>query len=259
MACGISISIPFFLSFSRSRFSLFLLYFSFMDNRSILNSYESTEHALMDSFKAAAVKVTNLYKDALAQNRRGFAAGYQQAFQDLFEFTRTHAHGSTHIAVEDLLEFAQRKDEQLMAELGSDGVLDGSTSTTTTTASATTTTTTNNTSTHTTTTHNHLSTPTPDQKHQDAIVDKSIFQIDPNTQFTFTPPTLSPRVPYGSMMGSPWMVHPQQQQQQHHLQENMGDTLKRRHVGNELSFMGRTLSNMDVDSSEPSMKRNKSK
>ncbi|KAJ8663206.1 hypothetical protein O0I10_001383 [Lichtheimia ornata] len=233
-----------------------------MDNRSILNSYESTEHALMDSFKAAAVKVTNLYKDALAQNRRGYAAGYQQAFQDLFEFTRTHAHGSTHIAVEDLLEFAQRKDEQLMAELGSDGVLDGSnppsTSTTTTTAAAAAaTTTTNNTSTHTTTTHNHLSTPTPDQKHQDAMVDKSIFQIDPNTQFTFTPPTLSPRVPYGSMMASPWMVHPHQQQQQH--QENMGDTLKRRHVGNELSFMGRTLSNMDVDSTEPSMKRNKSK
>ncbi|KAI7886614.1 hypothetical protein K492DRAFT_176684, partial [Lichtheimia hyalospora FSU 10163] len=224
-----------------------------MDNRSILNSYESTEHALMDSFKAAAVKVTNLYKDALAQNRRGYAAGYQQAFQDLFEFTRTHAHGSTHIAVDDLLEFAQRKDEQLMAELGSDGVLDGSTPPSHTT---TTTTHTTNTNTTTTTTNSNLSTPTPDCKHPDAVVDKSIFQIDPNTQFTFTPPTLSPRVPYGSMMTSPWMVHPQQQQQQ---QENMGDTLKRRHVGNELSFMGRTLSNMDVDSTEPSMKRNKSK
>ncbi|CAO3703390.1 unnamed protein product [Rhizopus stolonifer] len=59
-------------------------------NNGILDSYESTENALMDSFKAAALKVTTLYKDSLVQNRKAYAAGYQQALQDLYEFISRH-------------------------------------------------------------------------------------------------------------------------------------------------------------------------
>ncbi|KAI9305247.1 hypothetical protein BJ944DRAFT_142278, partial [Cunninghamella echinulata] len=45
---------------------------------------------LMDSFKAAALKVTTLYKDSLVQNRKAYASGYQQALQDLYEFISSH-------------------------------------------------------------------------------------------------------------------------------------------------------------------------
>ncbi|KAI8138016.1 hypothetical protein BJV82DRAFT_632953 [Fennellomyces sp. T-0311] len=197
--------------------------------RSILSSYESTEHALMDSFKAAAVKVTNLYRDSLTQNRRSFGAGYQQAFQDLYGFLSTHSAERGNVPVEDILGFLRQKSAQLAEELGEPVTpaaappppLDG----------------------------NEMK----QQQINESMFPQQIippapnFQIDPNTQFTFTAPCAQvPR--YGGL--TTWG-----NDTYHH--ENHGDSVKRRYGGPEYSFMGRSLSNMNVD--EPSHKRGKSK
>ncbi|KAI8071138.1 uncharacterized protein B0P05DRAFT_474086 [Gilbertella persicaria] len=85
-------------------------------NHDVMDSYESTENALLDSFKAAALKVTTLYKDSLSQNRKAYAAGYQQALQDLYEFlSSTPEHGM--IPVGDVLQFARQRNSQLVHEM----------------------------------------------------------------------------------------------------------------------------------------------
>lgn len=104
---------------------------------SILSSYDATENALLESFKGAAVKVTNLYKESLAQNRKAYGAGYQQALQDLYEFITSHPSnlgvGGTAVPVEDILAFARQKNAQLMSELVPDRTSTTSSSSTTST------------------------------------------------------------------------------------------------------------------------------
>ncbi|KAL0074669.1 hypothetical protein J3Q64DRAFT_1704328 [Phycomyces blakesleeanus] len=105
------------------------------NTNSILDSYESTDNALIDSFKAAALKVTTLYKDSLVQNRKAYAAGYQQALQDLYGFISSHPSTTVSqqgdpytghpvergfLPVQDLLEFARERNTQLTSEMGSD-------------------------------------------------------------------------------------------------------------------------------------------
>ncbi|ORZ21645.1 hypothetical protein BCR42DRAFT_407994 [Absidia repens] len=97
---------------------------------SLSDSYATSENALMDSFKAAALKVTTLYRDSLVQNRKAYASGYQQALQDLYEFISSHPktmvsqqgaivppteHGS--IPVQDLLSYARRRNDQLTSQI----------------------------------------------------------------------------------------------------------------------------------------------
>ncbi|KAI8067410.1 hypothetical protein BDF21DRAFT_426604 [Thamnidium elegans] len=113
----------------------------------ILDSYESTENALMDSFKAAALKVTTLYKDSLVQNRKAYAAGYQQALQDLYEFISSQPENG-YIPVEQVLSFARQKNSQLTVQMG------------------------------------HV--PPPPPPHKPVVEEKNPFQIDPHAQFTFT-------------------------------------------------------------------------
>lgn len=122
-------------------------------HENILDSYESTENALMDSFKAAALKVTTLYKDSLVQNRKSYAAGYQQALQDLFEFISTQPE-SEYIPVENVLSFARQRNNQLTTDH-------------------------NNNTTHTTT-PNNIKPTTPEPQLN------KVFSIDPHAQFTFT-------------------------------------------------------------------------
>lgn len=105
--------------FSPSRF------FSFKMNNNndqqryhILDSYESTENALMDSFKTAALKATGLYKESLVQNRKAYAAGYQQALQDLYEFISTNQpENNGYLPVQKVLEFTREKNSQLTLEM----------------------------------------------------------------------------------------------------------------------------------------------
>ncbi|SAL95299.1 hypothetical protein [Absidia glauca] len=98
---------------------------------SLLDSYESSENALMDSFKAAALKVTTLYKDSLVQNRKAYASGYQQALQDLYEFISSHPCTTMSqqesfatpmeqgfLPVQDLLTYARQRNDQLASDMG---------------------------------------------------------------------------------------------------------------------------------------------
>lgn len=260
---------------------------SHSQDRIILDSYESTEHALMDSFKAAAVRVTTLYKDALAQNRKAYAAGYQQALQDLYEFITSHPNAAalqrangglelyankTYLPAGDLLDFARQRNAQLMSEFGqsSDEASNG--------------------------VQNNDGTRRQDEQDQhgpklgqhgfaqqqqhthstagpaaaaaqpptvagmtsftnqaNATTAKPTFnpfQIDPDTQFTFT---VSPDAAL-SRSGIPtWGTDIYQQ-------ENIGDSLKRRYNPVDTTFMGRSLSNMHVDNwNEPPFKRGKNK
>ena len=235
--------------------------------RSVLNSYESTEHALLDSFKAAANKVTALYKDSLTQNRKAFGAGYQQAFQDLYGFLSTHANSERDsIPVEDILYFLRQQNAQLVEELGE------SSTTSATPTPPTPPTPQQQANSQTQTTNNNQSAQIPldmgamkqqINEQQNMFSTQIIpstpagFQIDPNTQFTFTAPTTNynnntalPR--YGGLTTtSTWGTDT------YHL-ENHGDSIKRRHGAPEFSFMGRSLSNMNVDTMEPSLKRGKS-
>ncbi|KAF9400917.1 hypothetical protein BGZ94_005357, partial [Podila epigama] len=55
-------------------------------------SDESTEQVLLASFKAAALSVTQLYKDALKHHRAEHSKGYQAALQDFLTFISSHPH-----------------------------------------------------------------------------------------------------------------------------------------------------------------------
>ncbi|OBZ86314.1 hypothetical protein A0J61_05636 [Choanephora cucurbitarum] len=129
------------------------------NNHDVMDSYESTENALLDSFKAAALKVTTLYKDSLAQNRKAYAAGYQQALQDLYEFlSSTQQPEQGFIPVEDVLQFARQRNNQLVSEIKG-------------------------------TPQPVQPQPQPQKEHPKA----SPFQIDPHAQFTFTHEIANPR------------------------------------------------------------------
>ncbi|ORY98510.1 hypothetical protein BCR43DRAFT_487649 [Syncephalastrum racemosum] len=226
----------------------------------ILQSYESTENALLDSFKSAAVKVTNLYKDSLAQNRRAYGAGYQQAFQDLYGFinsnpdlvVRPNNSNKTYFSVEDLLEFARQRTTQVQCELGIDESQQSQQSQQQQQQQQ---------QASISSQHHNQQAPSQTQSHR-AGLDKlevypeqpqppqpaaqvAPFHIDPNAQFTFIPP------PNNAM--APWNFMPQQQTQQ---QENYGDYVKRKFASPEITFMGRSLGNMNVDGwGEPPLKR----
>ncbi|KAK3826392.1 MAG: hypothetical protein J3R72DRAFT_426454 [Linnemannia gamsii] len=51
---------------------------------------ETAEQVLLSSFKAAALSVTQLYKDSLKFQRAEHAKGYEAALQDLLAFISTH-------------------------------------------------------------------------------------------------------------------------------------------------------------------------
>ncbi|EIE86433.1 hypothetical protein G6F46_008769 [Rhizopus delemar] len=186
-------------------------------NSGILDSYESTENALMDSFKAAALKVTTLYKDSLVQNRKAYAAGYQQALQDLYEFISTHPEQG-YIPVEQVLGFARQKNSQLNVEMGSSPS--------------------NHSHQHPNTHNNNNSNSNTVQKIEEFQQKMNPFQIDPQAQFTFTH-----EMPNMRPMEGLWD------------QSNIVDGHKRRLGPNELMFMGRAM-NMDTNN-EPPFKRNR--
>lgn len=215
---------------------------------SLLDSYESSENALMDSFKAAALKVTTLYKDSLVQNRQAYASGYQQALQDLYEFISSHPsttvsmgdsftttpteHG--HLPVQDLLTYARQRNHQLASDMGFSS--DPSLTTPVPDRTQQTTTTTN-------------ATPIPTNRtNASGVLGATVknafhpFQIDPHTQFTFLPP-------------SPTDFSHHDERMEPMIGED--DGLKRRMAPNELSFMGRSLNSMNIDShwNEPAFKR----
>ncbi|KAI8384992.1 uncharacterized protein BYT42DRAFT_564311 [Radiomyces spectabilis] len=274
---------------------------------SILDSYESTENALMDSFKAAALKVTNLYKDSLVQNRKAFAAGYQQALQDLYEFISSHpgttiqgggSLSSTPIErgilpVEDLLMYARQKNAQLATEMGfpTEGHVPHpqqqpmndvpanqpssmSNQTPITNSSQKNENATYNnmdvqanhdtqpmlSSTHGTSHsqslhHNATSAPAPTAA---AAVKNAFypFQIDPNTQFTFTVPHDAPHW----RSSFPLQPNTNSWSPDMYTQDDDNDHSKRRYAPSELTFMGRSLNNMNIDTwAEPPFKRGRSK
>jgi hypothetical protein len=221
---------------------------------SLLDSYESSENALMDSFKAAALKVTTLYKDSLVQNRQAYASGYQQALQDLYEFISSHPsttvsmknsftttpteHG--HLPVQDLLTYARQRNHQLASDMG---VSSPSLATATPVPERT------QQSTSpipTTTTVNSTTIPT--NRTASGMIGAAVknafhpFQIDPHTQFTFLPP-------------SPTNLAHDDDRMEPML--GVDDGLKRRMAPNDLSFMGRSLNSMNIDShwNEPAFKR----
>ncbi|KAI8890419.1 hypothetical protein K501DRAFT_281751 [Backusella circina FSU 941] len=190
-----------------------------MDRNNIMDSYESSENALMDSFKAAALKVTTLYKDSLVQNRKAYASGYQQALQDLFELISTQPENG-YMPVQDILQFARQKNNQLNEEMM---MSSGSSSTTFNT---------NN---------NRPPNPNtcsdgedPQLQQQKMIVNP--FQIDPHAQFTFA--HALPAVRNNMEWDSSTIF---------------SENLKRR-MPNELSFMGRSF-NIDGNNYEPPFKR----
>lgn len=197
----------------------------------ILDSYESTENALMDSFKAAALKVTTLYKDSLVQNRKAYAAGYQQALQDLYEFISKHPENG-YVPVQEILYFARQRNNQLNAEMTCNVSIAGH----------------NNNHSHNA---QHINS-NHSQKIEDIQQQKMMnnpFQIDPHTQFTFTHD-----IPNMRPMEGLWDQN----------NSTVNDGMKRRFGPNELMFMGRSM-NMDIynnsnnNNNEPPFKRTKSR
>jgi hypothetical protein len=254
------------------------------EQSNILDSYESTENALMDSFKAAALKVTTLYKDSLVQNRKAFAAGYQQALQDLYGFISSHPGVSVRnhqheqmcapieqglVPVEDLLNFARSKNAQLTYEVrGSSPLVEEQMQQEPASAASQ-----NNASTlpqqrfespraSTQPPVNQASAqfftpgaepPQPTGPEQPPTASTAVknafhpFQIDPNTQFTFSVPSdvSNMRSSYADSLNM----------SVDNNQDVVMDGLKRRIAAPEFTFMGRPF-NINIDNShEPPFKR----
>lgn len=254
------------------------------EQSNILDSYESTENALMDSFKAAALKVTTLYKDSLVQNRKAFAAGYQQALQDLYGFISSHPGVSVRnhqheqmcapteqglVPVEDLLNFARSKNAQLTYEVrGSSPLVEEQMQQESALAANQ-----NNTSnlsqqrfesarvpaqpptTQQPTQFFNSGTeqPQPAEPVQPPTASAAVknafhpFQIDPNTQFTFSVPSDAGNIrpPYADSLNM----------SVDNNQDVVMDGLKRRIATPEFTFMGRPF-NINIDNShEPPFKR----
>lgn len=220
------------------------------NNENILDSYESTENALMDSFKAAALKVTTLYKDSLVQNRKAYAAGYQQALQDLYEFISAQPENG-YIPVQDVLYFARQKNSQLTNEMGGASSTGQSTNhssqsntTSTTTAPATTNPTTNYTRSQQA------------QQAEEQHTKTNPFSIDPHAQFTFTHdiPIQHQQQPMSGL----W----DQAINTTSTDSVANAVMGKRRLNTELSFMGRSLeNNWFLDSQQqqqPAFKRTRS-
>lgn len=209
-----------------------------------MESYESTENALMDSFKAAALKVTTLYKDSLVQNRKAYAAGYQQALQDLYEFISVQPENRL-IPVQDVLNFARNKSNQLASQMNGGLSINNNNSHNNVTSN-------NHSSLTTTGNHNTSRSALEEQQQhqkvsQNQATSNTIFQIDPLTQFTFThevPTTCNMR-----NMDDLW------HQATTTFVNNEGS--KRRLSPSEFNFMGRSLNSSIWH--EPPSKRGKSR
>ncbi|KAG0037185.1 hypothetical protein BGZ82_002989 [Podila clonocystis] len=59
-------------------------------NNSSLPVPETSEQALLASFKAAALSVTQLYKDSQKHQRAEHAKGYEAGLQDILSFISSH-------------------------------------------------------------------------------------------------------------------------------------------------------------------------
>ncbi|KAG1079315.1 hypothetical protein G6F42_023831 [Rhizopus arrhizus] len=202
----------------------------------IMDSYESTENALMDSFKAAALKVTTLYKDSLVQNRKSYAAGYQQALQDLYEFISAQPENG-YIPVQDVLSFARQKNNQLTSEMGGSSAASPANNTTPTTT--------------TLPPVQQIVTPSSRiQQQNDELPPQqkfvgNPFQIDPHSQFTFTHDIVP--LSNGRTMDGVW--------DQATNNNITTEGFKRRMMPAEVSFMGRSM-NMDAwHEQQPPLKR----
>ncbi|KAK9767252.1 hypothetical protein K7432_003085 [Basidiobolus ranarum] len=86
------------------------------------------EQALLNSFKSAATAVTQMYKDAMKQNRKSYQTGYEQCLQDLISYVSTHSSvqsqrergeiqlRNSYIPASDLIAFTREKYAQVHSE-----------------------------------------------------------------------------------------------------------------------------------------------
>ncbi|KAK9709478.1 hypothetical protein K7432_009019 [Basidiobolus ranarum] len=86
------------------------------------------EQALLNSFKSAATAVTQMYKDAMKQNRKSYHSGYEQCLQDLIGYISSHNSvqaqrergeiqlRNSYIPASDLMAFTREKYSQVHAE-----------------------------------------------------------------------------------------------------------------------------------------------
>ncbi|CEP18054.1 hypothetical protein [Parasitella parasitica] len=195
----------------------------------IMDSFESTENALMDSFKAAALKVTTLYKDSLVQNRKSYAAGYQQALQDLYEFISAQPENGF-IPVQDVLCFARQKNNQLTSEMGGSATVSPPTTATSTSPPVV--------------QQHRLQQQMDEIPQQQKAVTTNPFQIDPYSQFTFTHDIVP--LSHSRTMDGVW-------DQATNISSTEG--FKRKLMPTELPFMGRSI-NLDAwYDQQPPLKR----
>ncbi|CAO3676956.1 unnamed protein product [Umbelopsis vinacea] len=201
----------------------------------------------MDSFKAAALKVTTLYKDSLVQNRKAYAAGYQQALQDCMASSHRTQESKNAQLNYDLGGANANVEEPMHQESAAPSPAP-----------------TSNASTVQQTfdgsrpavaappTQTEFFTPTPQQAetNNSAPVAKNAFnpfQIDPNTQFTFSVPSdvSNMRSSYSDSANMSLDTN----------QDVVMDGLKRRFVTPDFTFMGRPF-NINIDNGhEPPFKR----
>ncbi|KAI9014684.1 hypothetical protein BC832DRAFT_546150 [Gaertneriomyces semiglobifer] len=72
--------------------------------------------ALLDSFKAAAASVTQLYRESVKTQRRAYQQGYSQCLQDLWQFVGAQrGQQRDGVAITELVSFFARKYEQLQS------------------------------------------------------------------------------------------------------------------------------------------------
>jgi hypothetical protein len=79
-----------------------------------------SEGELMDSFKLAANSVALLYRSGINQSKKSYAAGYEQALQDVWEFLSATPDMTTPIHRADLLSFLQRQHQLQQEEIHDD-------------------------------------------------------------------------------------------------------------------------------------------
>ncbi|GAN04876.1 hypothetical protein MAM1_0075d04342 [Mucor ambiguus] len=210
----------------------------------IMDSYESTENALMDSFKAAALKVTTLYKDSLVQNRKSYAAGYQQALQDLYEFISAQPENG-YIPVQDVLSFARQKNNQLTCEMGGSSTASPANNPPTTAAA-----TTQPPVQQIVTPSSRLQQQQQQQQNDELLQQQqkfvgNPFQIDPHSQFTFTHDIVP--LSNGRTVDGVW--------DQATNNSTTTEGFKRRMMPAEVSFMGRSMSMDAWHEQQPPLKR----
>ncbi|KAI8918521.1 hypothetical protein DFJ77DRAFT_298225 [Powellomyces hirtus] len=76
------------------------------------SNHGETDPALLDAFKTAAQTVTQLYRESIKQQRRGFQAGYDQCLQDLWHFVAAQrGQGRENLVLTDLISYFAAKHE----------------------------------------------------------------------------------------------------------------------------------------------------